>query len=137
MKKAYSQIIFSLIALFMPTILVSGQIWLNNWFGTVFNLSTYLIVVWVISIILLTLYFIFKPCGFWAVIVGLIVSPLYPFMYETIVHTPAGFLVYMYTVLVTLFYTLPFTLLSIIAFFVVLAIRNVRKKSQERTTKED
>jgi len=118
------KLLSTLVYLILPSILASGFVWLDV------RTSLYLIAIHLITVVGIATFFIFRPCRFWALIIGLLVSPLLIFIIEWINYTP-DFINYWGTVFITLFYTLPSALLSTILFVIILFVKSIRGKHGE------
>lgn len=85
----------------------------------------YIKLIYVITAVGMILFFKFKPCGFWALLAGLLASPIFIYIYEY--NTFSYVMKYFGTWLVTVFYDLPFSLISLIVFAVMRA-KSYRKE---------
>ena len=122
--------VLTLVYLFFPSILVSGPIW-SSFIERSFE--RYVIVVYLITIIGIILFFKYNLCRFYALILGLILSPLCPFLWaflwaEVIFYYPyRGFSIApLFAIIATIFYVLPFVLISFTTFFIISIARNKR-----------
>jgi len=112
---------FAFVYLFLPSILVSAPIWGDVFAGSSQGLG-FVVFVYLITIIGIILFFKYKPCGFYVLILGLLLSPLYPILWAVTLPFEGGVAMhYVFAVLSALFYALPFMFISIIVFFVVRA----------------
>ena len=118
--------VFTLVYLLLPSILVSSIIWIDP-FVSIEGFMYYTIFVYVITVIGIILFFKFNLCGFWALMLGLLISPLYAYIHDTKMYTP-DWINYLLTGFVSLFYTLPFALISLILFTVISIIRKTKGK---------
>lgn len=75
----------------------------------------YIKLIYVITAVGIILFLKFKPCGFWALLVGLFVSPTFIYVYE---YNTFSYMKYFGTWMVTVLYDLPFSLISLIVFAV-------------------
>jgi len=94
------------------------------------SFERYAIAVYLLTIIGIILFFRYNLCGFYALVLGLLFSPLYPFLWAraiTFYGDYFGF-PYLFAVISTVFYTLPFTLVSIIAFAVITLQTRIKNK---------
>jgi len=117
------KVLFSVFYLLFPNILTSLAILINN--DAVGE--TYIFFAYLITLIVVILYFCFKPCGFKWLLIGLIISPLSFLIYE---FFEGGWFQYLATALIFIFYAVPFTLLSLII-FIVTFIKNKQKAKKE------
>jgi len=112
---------FTLFYLLLPGLLASGFAW------GIFQASTYLIVIYIITIISMILFMAIKPCGYWTVLVGVIASPIPMFIYEAIINSEIG--IAGFTGFIIIFYTIPITLLAITLLAITAFIRAFRKRN--------
>ncbi|MCL2425209.1 MAG: hypothetical protein FWD05_02615 [Oscillospiraceae bacterium] len=118
---------FTLLHILLPSILVSGFILLD------FQVSIYLIAIYIITIISVVLFFVFKkPCGFWAILLGMFISPTFLLVYEVVFQSMTRF-----SRLIIMLYTMPFLLLFSVILGIMLVIKMVRGKHTDLITKED
>jgi len=92
---------------------------------------TYFFIAYAFTILAIVLFFIYRPCGFWAVIVGLLLSPLYMYIHETWID-PSGWWTYLATVVIALFYTLPVVFLTTVAYIVIRLVKKEGPKTDTR-----
>jgi len=120
--------VFTLIYLFLPSILVSAPIWGDVFAGSSQGLG-YVIFVYLVTIIGIILFFKYNPCGFYALGSGLLLSPLYPVLWAVTLPFEGGVAMhYVLPAFAIFFYALPFALVSSIAFFIQIKTRNKRSK---------
>ena len=119
--------------LIIPSVLVSLGDYILSTRGDR-SIIIYLIFLYLITLIGIALFFKFHLSGFWALLLGLLMSPLYIAISEY--RNRLGLPPYLYdfglpyvgTTISIIYYVLPFTLLSIILFAIFNGRKNTRTK---------
>jgi len=114
MEIVMKKILFTLLYLITPSIFVLSLEYPDSSSTLFWILIT---IVYLATIVGLFLYFKFRPCNFLALFIGLLVSPSLVFIYEHSLNS--YFMEYLLTVLSTVYYALPLTLLSTIVFIII------------------
>jgi len=110
MKK--KRILFSLLYAFMPSLSAILSV-LINYLLKADMIILFVVLIYVFTIISIVLFFKFKPCNILFLLSGFLLFSLWVFVQDFIA---GGFLQYLATIYVSLFYTAPFVLISIIIF---------------------
>lgn len=105
---------FALLYLLMPSILVLSLAYTDS---SSFLFWIFVAIIYLTTIVGLFLYFKLRPCNFLAPLTGLIISPSLVFVYEYKLNS--YFMKYLLTVLSTIYYALPFALISTIVFIII------------------
>jgi len=113
-KKAW-KILFTVLYLLVPICLIRALKFVNNYHSGFFWASV--AIVYFLTIIGLVLFIKYRPTIFPVPIIGLFFSPLWVFIYEY--NLGSEYMRYLTTGLSVVYYALPFTSVSAVAYFII------------------
>ena len=128
MKKSINpkRILFSLIYLLTPSILVLI-------FSLIGDISGYAFlwlfaISWFATILGIILFFKYQPCGFYALLLGLVLSPALMFIAEDFLFVDTEFGQSYYSMPLLIFYACPLAIISLVIFLVIFFLKRRKRK---------
>ena len=108
------RVLFLLAFMLAPGVLI---VMLKFFEYLLFLFWTFVVIIYVITVTAVILHFKYKPCSFWGLFTGLLISPFFVFVYEKIQNSE--YLPYLLTILSTVYYALPFSVILMVIFITI------------------